>query len=165
MSIHNLLLVFSVPATSGRESIVSLLESTRSHLEFQNFSGLYKRYSNNRREDLNAELITVAHATSNLQAFELQNIFQKIEAEKRAHSLTGRIGLLAWDRSISLLPQLTIPHPSLIEDQLILLCAAEACGEFSHPILGKSLRDLLHGVSQSPLAEFVSQPYSVGRGA
>jgi hypothetical protein len=158
MGIHNLLLIFSVPATAGRERLVSLLEKSKIQLEFQNFSGLYKRFSNSRREDLNAELLMGAHAVSTLHAAEIQELIKKAASEIEG----SEILLLAWDEHISLLPQLTIPHPSLIQDQLVLLCAAEACGEFVHPILGKNLKNLLQGVSQSPLAEFVSQSHFLG---
>ena len=162
MNLHHLLLVFTVPATSGRERIAALIESSKAFVQFQNFSGLYKRFSNQRREDLNAELLIVAHAQSELLPFELNQKLQQIvkEIQHRQQS----VALLACGENISLLPQLTIPHPSLIEDQLILLCAAEACADFVHPILNKNLKDLLHGVSQSPLAEFVSQPHFLAAG-
>ena len=50
--------------------------------------------------------------------------------------------LLLHNQEVSMIPNLTLPHPDLIAESIILCCAAELMPDFVHPILKKDLSAL-----------------------
>ena len=59
------------------------------------------------------------------------------------------IDLLFYDDLILDTPRLVIPHPRLQERAFVLVPLADIAPDFIHPILGKTIRQLLEGMDNS----------------
>jgi 2-amino-4-hydroxy-6-hydroxymethyldihydropteridine diphosphokinase len=62
------------------------------------------------------------------------------------------IDLLFYDELVLDTPQLVIPHPRLHERAFVLVPLADIAPDLVHPILGKSIRQLLEGMDKSSIA-------------
>jgi len=62
--------------------------------------------------------------------------------------------ILFFDDEALETPQLTIPHPRLHERAFVLVPLADIAPDFIHPVLKKSIRELLAGVDQSGIKAF-----------
>ncbi|MCX6060323.1 MAG: 2-amino-4-hydroxy-6-hydroxymethyldihydropteridine diphosphokinase [Chloroflexi bacterium] len=61
------------------------------------------------------------------------------------------IDILFFDDVIMITPPLVIPHPRLHERAFVLVPLAELAAELAHPVLHKSIGELLEGVDQSEI--------------
>ena len=59
------------------------------------------------------------------------------------------IDLIFYDDLIMDTPRLVIPHPRLHERAFVLVPLADIAADFIHPVLGKTIRQLLEGVDKS----------------
>lgn len=57
--------------------------------------------------------------------------------------------ILFFDHEVISTPPLVIPHPRLHERAFVLVPLADIAADFVHPVLNKSVRDLLAGVDAS----------------
>lgn len=92
----------------------------------------------------------VAEAETDLLPMRLLQCCQQIErALGRRRTLMEKgpriidIDILLHGRAIVDTPQLVIPHPSLHERRFVLEPLAELAPQLKHPVLNKSMRDLL----------------------
>ena len=51
--------------------------------------------------------------------------------------------LLAFDQVVQMVPGSTLPSPAFMEDYPYLHCASEVAGDYEHPIMGKTLNELV----------------------
>ena len=64
------------------------------------------------------------------------------------------LDILFYDDLILDTPPLVIPHPRLHERGFVLVPLADVAEEFVHPLLGKSVRELLQGINSQGIVRF-----------
>lgn len=65
--------------------------------------------------------------------------------------------LLSYDQEIRMMPGENLPSPKLHTDTLTLRCAAEAWGDYRHPVLGQTLQELVRLSDPLKHVEFFAQ--------
>lgn len=115
-------------------------------------SSVYKRFSGDSRADMNATIETVLHFTTDFPVDELLWHFRRLTKESNV-----LLTLLSYDDLVVLSPQLTLPHPSLHTDPLMVRCASEALPTYEHPIIQKTLAEISGQASPARDAEFYLQ--------
>ncbi len=63
------------------------------------------------------------------------------------------IDILLYNRKITHTPEIIIPHPRLHERKFVLLPLAEIAPGLEHPVLKKSMKELLDLINQVPVKE------------
>lgn len=119
-------------------------------------SSVYKRYLGKNRVDLNANIEAVVRLGTDCAVDELLWHFKQFLKEKKAS-----LKLLSYDDLVVLSPQLTLPHPTLHTDFLIVRCASEAWTQFEHPIIQKTLSEIASLALPAVDAEFFLQGKSL----
>ena len=64
------------------------------------------------------------------------------------------VDILLYDDLVLESPKLTIPHPRLAERAFVLVPLAEIAPDITHPILQRSMVDLLHAIDTSEVVFF-----------
>ncbi len=163
MTKHSSLILISIKMIAGVEILKRLVNELRLISWDMEFSSVYVQYETEQRYDFDANLITVLKMGTDLGAKELA---QKILfTQNYLLSFTGpervKMTLLALDIETLMVPDLTLPHPSLHIDPLVIRCATEVWGNFEHPILKKTLHELAQALPPITNAEFMLQGKSL----
>ena len=114
---------------------------------------------NERAEDLNSELILVMKIKTHKSDLELFRFLKQKEKNRgqlqqmRSESFI----MLAFDQMTRMVPGQNLPNVLLHSDRLILRCAAEAWGSYEHPVLGKTLNEIVKSEKEIAGVEFFSQ--------
>lgn len=130
-------------------------------------STTYKRYRSDVQTDLSANVELVVRHASQLSVEEYVSHIEELEMRLTGKSKTqgsgkgpvagARIELLNYGAMISMTPQLTLPSPLLLTDEVVRKCAAEVWGDYPHPIMKKSLAEMAAEVRLENNTEFFRQ--------
>lgn len=150
MQENKVLVAIQVPLLKGIREIKLFLNHIEQVAELEAASCIYKRFLNLRHEDLNSELVCVVKLVTYLDLDALIALFQEAKLEKVGF-------VLSVNETVRMVPDLTLPHPKLNVDELILSCAAEAWGGYEHPVLKQTLTELLTHRSMNAEVEFFAQ--------
>lgn len=82
---------------------------------------------------------------------QLKRLEKTLGREKTFHWGPRRIDIdiLFYDDLVLETPRLSLPHPGLAERAFVLVPLADLAADLRHPVLGKTVRDLLAGVDAS----------------
>ena len=99
----------------------------------------------------------VVSAETTLSPSELLSSLLRMEAEmgRTRESKWGPrvidLDLLFYDDNILELPGLNVPHPEIQNRRFILAPMSEIAGEFKHPVLNKTISELLAELPPTPI--------------
>jgi len=142
-----------VELNRGQKIVRQITNEMSSIVSFLSVSSIYKRGSSNHRLGQSAELICVFKASTTLDLEQISKALSSVQAQ---HSGT-QILLLCYDKNVQMLPALTLPHPALIQDKVLLRCSSEVWGGYEHPILGQTLSEIVNINGTFDDVEFYSQ--------
>ena len=74
------------------------------------------------------------------------------------------LDILLYDDHVVDAPDLKIPHPRLAERAFVLVPLCELASELRHPLLGKTIRDLLASVGQKGVRKISPKGWEKGEG-
>ncbi len=163
MTTHTALVLISIKMIAGVEILKRLVNELKLISWEIEFSSVYVQYETEQRYDFDANMITVLKMGTSLSAEEFS---QKIlMTQNYLLSFTGadrvKMTPLAIDQETLMVPDLTLPHPSLHMDPLVIRCATEVWANYEHPILKKTLNDLARSLPPITNAEFMLQGKSL----
>jgi 7,8-dihydro-6-hydroxymethylpterin-pyrophosphokinase len=147
---HGALLHFSTDLVGGPSRIQSLLYSMSESIRPVEISSIYKKFKSDEHVDLNASMEFVAKVITQLSPEMLVELLKALDKK-------SQVLLLTFDDLILMSPSLTLPYPELHIDPLIIHCAAEAWGQYEHPVYQKTLSEISRGTRVSIDTEFFLQ--------
>jgi 7,8-dihydro-6-hydroxymethylpterin-pyrophosphokinase len=152
------LLAIVADLAKGEAAQKKLITQVREFCQILAISSVYKRERTVGAK--NPELVAVLKITSSLPSEELAERFSKMQLNDSG--MTAEVVLLTLNHEVWLRPDCTLPDLRLAKDPLFLRCAAEAWGDYEHPILGRTLTELvkLHPAADS--IEFFAQGTYLG---
>ncbi len=152
----NALISFSVKTKQGIESILKTVEEIGPDPIIESSSMVYKRDDPSHRIEIAADC--VFKIKTSLRIEKLNAYLKNLESFCQSQSLQEvHFKILAYEQEVHLIPDLNVPWPSLFEDFLILKCATEVWPDYVHPILKRTLLQLLSEKSAKPDFEFLRQ--------
>lgn len=157
---HRALVLISVDLVAGLPNLQRIIQALSHTSAISSVSSVYKKYLNQRSEDLNSLLILAVQLSTELNQQEAFVEIRRIEADFQSQSLCS-MSLLAYDADVRVLPGQNLPHPQLHTDDLTLRCASEAWGDYLHPILKKTLNEMTRSLQPLKHVEFFAQGRSL----
>jgi hypothetical protein len=154
---HQALVLVSSDLAQGQNLIRKIVAEIRSICEVVGVSCVYKRKLQDSLSVYQTELMAVLRTDTSMDKDHFFETLCGIMAKNRG----TKILLLSFDSTAQMLPELTLPHPQLARDSVVLRCASEVWGDFEHPILGQTLNQLVHLNNSNELVEFFSQGTSL----
>jgi hypothetical protein len=163
MKAHSALIWTSTDLMAGLDRLKTRVQQLADVGDIARVSAVYKKFLSHRSEDLNSLLVLAIRLNTDLGSDQLFAILQSLAKndEPTSGGENESLILLAFDQEIRLMPGQNLPHLKLHTDTLTLRCAAEAWGEYQHPVLGQSLQDLVRFSDPLIHVEFFAQGRSL----
>ncbi|MEZ0392664.1 MAG: hypothetical protein ACAH59_10635 [Pseudobdellovibrionaceae bacterium] len=158
---HKSLIWISVDLMAGLSRLQKVIHQFQSLGEVTEVSSIYKKYLNQRSEDLNSELVLVAKVDTTKNLEDIFHFLHTTENQQRLSSPSLNLILLTIDGMVRLFPGQNLPSPLLHTDALTLRCASEAWGDYIHPVLGQTLNQLVRSMQPLSHVEFFAQGRSL----
>ena len=155
-SSHVSLIHVSLDLVGGVDKARDLLVKVQECGEIVAISSVYKRYLTPERVDLNARIEFVFRFETLWGVDQCLQLTKTLDPDHKMD-----LTLLCFDDMIVMSPRLTLPYPLMHQDPLIIRCAAEAWGQYEHPIYQKSLSEIARSAPDAKMAEFYSQGRSL----
>ncbi|MEK2689470.1 hypothetical protein [Bdellovibrio sp. GT3] len=163
-ALHNSLISISLDLMGGEEKSRELLGKISECGDIIGISSIYKRYTSDAHNDLSARIEFVIRFETAMSVEQHLHLVLSL-CDEGSSGLVQRsqveMILLAYDETILMSPRLTLPYPQLHTDPLIIRCAAEAWGQYEHPIYQKTLSEISKTARTVRDAEFYKQGKSL----
>ena len=163
-TLHSALIHFTLDVVGGVDQARAVLKEISLANEILAISSVYKRFLTVDHVDLSARLEFVIRIETQLAADQLLHLVLSL-SRQGTQGIMGKthaeLTLLAFDNIIQMSPRLTLPYPSLHQDPVVIRCAAEAWGQYEHPIYQKNLSDISHVATPTRWTEFYMQGKSL----
>lgn len=130
------------------------LQKLQQAVRIKSISSIYKRFLSQDHVDLKASMEFVCRIQTEMSEEDLLSTLDKLDPKLF-------VNLLAFDSLIAMAPRLTLPFPELHTDPLIIRSAAEAWGQYEHPVYQKTLSELSRTAQALTEAEFFLQGRSL----
>lgn len=161
---HSALIHVALDLVGGVDRAQTLLKELSACGDILAISSIYKRYLTPEAVDLSARLEFVIRFQTNLGVERTLNVILSL-CENGSQSISraprAELTLLTFDSVITMSPKLTLPYPLLHQDPLIIRCAAEAWGQYEHPVYQKTLSEIAKSALAARQAEFYMQGKSL----
>jgi 2-amino-4-hydroxy-6-hydroxymethyldihydropteridine diphosphokinase len=116
-------------------------------------------------------LNAVCRVTTGLEPQSLLRFLKNLEREIGRRPGGERWGprpidldILLYDDRVVDTPELTVPHPRLAERAFVLIPLCELAPELRHPLLGKTMKDLLASVGKKRVRKIAPRAWEKGEG-
>lgn len=152
---HNALIFIALDLVGGEAKAKNILSQILECGTIEAISSVYKRYLTDARVDLRARMEFVIRLETVMSVDQCLHMVLTVEKDQ------AELTLLAFDDVILMSPRLTLPYPAMHTDSLIIRCAAEAWGQYEHPIFQKTLSEISRTASSARMAEFYIQGKSL----
>jgi len=113
----------------------------------------------------------VCRVTTGLEPKALLRFLKNVERETGRQPGGERWGprpidldILLYDDSVLDAPELTVPHPRLAERSFVLVPLCELAPELRHPLLGKTMKELLASVGKKGVRKIAPRAWEKGEG-
>jgi 7,8-dihydro-6-hydroxymethylpterin-pyrophosphokinase len=161
---HKALIYIAIDLVGGVEKAKEILRKFSEFGDLGAISSVYKRFLTPERKDISARIefvvrLETAHNVDQILHLIL-SLCQEGQPGLNRQSFT-ELTLLAFDDLILMSPKLTLPYPKMHQDPLVIRAAAEAWGQYAHPIYEKNLSELSKNAPPAQEAEFYMQGKSL----
>jgi 7,8-dihydro-6-hydroxymethylpterin-pyrophosphokinase len=161
---HNALIYIAIDLVGGVEKAKDILRKFTEFGEIAAISSVYKRFLTPERKDISARIEFVVRLETARTVDQVLHLIlsycQEGQPGLNRQSYT-ELTLLAYDDLILMSPKLTLPYPLMHQDPLVIRAAAEAWGQYAHPIYEKNLSELSRNAPPAQQAEFYMQGKSL----
>ena len=157
---HVALVHARLDVVQGVEAARAILKEISAWGRFLGISSVYKGFFEKQTSDLSAFIEFVVCIETMLTVEETQGRLAEHFSERKKgiqKSPYKELMLLAFDDLIRMSPKLTLPYPELHQDPLVVRCAAEAWGQYEHPIFHKNLNEISRLAPPTKGVEFFLQ--------
>lgn len=156
---HFALFWISLDVMAGIEDLKATVSEIGELGEIVSSSSVYKKFLDRKAESLNSELcVSIRIETEKNQEDIFLYLSKKVKCDSAKRRSNERaVLLLAFDQNVRLCPGENLPSPILHTNPLALKCAAEAWGEYEHPVLKRTLNDLARSSAPFTNVEFFAQ--------
>jgi 7,8-dihydro-6-hydroxymethylpterin-pyrophosphokinase len=146
---NEILLSLEAPFYGATDLSKDFIQKIRPFCQIIKISSAYK-VLNKEKSESEATIVFSLHIRSSLVVEQFLNKITQIPS-------SVKFKLLIYNHDVSMRPELTLPHPNLVSESILLCCAAEVMPDYVHPILKKKLGvlSLRHDFNQD--AEFYLQ--------
>lgn len=156
------LLFYAIEAGTGFNSVVELCNFISKQFVVRRFSSVFKRKHVYIGES-SAEYCGVVEVISDkLSSEEFLKFATLVMSNYQKRSSIQQLLLLAHGDEVKFTPYGPLPHPQLLQDQLVLICAAEVAEDWVHPVTHSKLSEMLSKQDKAIVAEFIAQGKTLG---
>ena len=150
---HEMLIGISCEVLDGLNHLARLVRSVGDLAELVKCSSVYESIE----DETPTRNTVVLRMSTNLSASSVLDSIQVTEIQARLNESvrSAEVMLLAYDYEAIIGESLTLPHPSLVFSNATLQAASEAWGAYQHPVLQKSIVELVSEMTQQAHFNFV----------
>lgn len=161
---HKALIHVALDLVGGVEKAKEILRVISDFGQVVSLSSVYKRFLTPERKDISARIEFVLKLETLHSVDQTLHLILSLCQEGQPglnRQSYAEATLLAFDQMILMSPKLTLPYPKMHQDPLVIRAAAEAWGQYAHPIYEKNLSELSKSAPPAQEAEFYMQGKSL----